>query len=171
MPSRSNAAASVCRTPRARDVANAPVMALLDSTSAAARFGATVSLAACLALGIAGCGSGAETPTNQVSAGKTTSIASASGHTTASVSVDGAIVEGRNTFVVTFDPADATLTQASAFMPAMGHGAPTAPTIQMDGTTYRVSNFIFAMPGLWQVTLDVGVNGADDKVEFSVDVP
>ncbi len=146
-------------------------MALLDSTSTTARFGATAWLAACLALGVAGCGSGAETPTNQVSAGKTTSITSASGHVTASVSVDGAIVEGRNTFLVTFDPADATLDQASALMPAMGHGTPTPPTIQLDGTAYHVSNFIFAMPGLWQVMLDVGVNGASDRVDFSVDVP
>jgi hypothetical protein len=56
-------------------------------------------------------------------------------------------------------------------MPAMGHGTPTPPTIQLDGAAYRVSNFIFAMPGLWQVMLDVGVNGANDRVDFSVDVP
>jgi hypothetical protein len=119
-----------------------------------------------------GCSGQSETPDNQVEPGQALEVAGVEGHATGRVRVDGdSVVEGRNAFLVDFEPSDTTLTQASALMPAHGHGAPAAPTITHTQTGYRVSDLILAMPGLWDVRLVVDVAGAADRIEFSVDVP
>jgi hypothetical protein len=118
------------------------------------------------------CGGTTETPSDQVEPGQTITVAALNGHTTGYVRVDGnSVVEGRNAFLVDFDPNQTALTQASALMPAHGHGSPATPTITRTQTGYRISDMIFSMPGLWNVLLDVDVAGVRDRVEFSVDVP
>ena len=118
------------------------------------------------------CGSAAETPSDQVEPGRSTSVAALKGHTTGHVSVDGtSIVQGPNAFLVDFDPSETQLTNASALMPSHGHGSPKPASIAQTDTGYRVSDMILSMPGLWNVFLDVQVGDTPDRVEFSVDVP
>lgn len=88
-----------------------------------------------------------------------------------SVALDGdAVIRGENLFLVQLGDDRATLTAASAVMP--GHGHDTAsPSIERDETTYRVSGLLLFMPGRWEVTLELDVDGASDHAVFSVDVP
>lgn len=118
------------------------------------------------------CGGAGETPSDQVEPGRSTSVAALKGRATGHVSVDGtSIVQGPNAFLVDFEPSETQLTHASALMPSHGHGSPKPATIAETDTGYRVSDMILSMPGLWNVFLDVQVDGAPDRVEFSVDVP
>jgi hypothetical protein len=79
--------------------------------------------------------------------------------------------QGRNVFLAQFDPPSTVLVGATAFMPVHGHATPAPPTIAEQDGGYRISDFIFSMPGLWNVTFDVTLDTKSDKVEFSLDVP
>ncbi len=121
------------------------------------------------ALALVACGS-PESPKNEITAGETLTVTGDSGVATAKITAGSTIAEGRNTFLVAFQPSGVDLTAASAMMPSMGHGSPT-PTIAATATGYTVSNVIFSMPGLWEILLDVTVDGKADRLEFSTDVP
>jgi hypothetical protein len=120
---------------------------------------------------LSGCGSGTEAPANELPEGQSLAVQSAAGIATGTVSTEGGhFGQGPNAFHVAFDPASTELTSASAFMPVHGHGTGT-PTITRDASGYAVSNVVFSMPGLWNVTFDIGVGTKSDELEFSVDVP
>ncbi|HVW25611.1 MAG TPA: hypothetical protein VHC69_09585 [Polyangiaceae bacterium] len=122
------------------------------------------------ALGVA-CGSSG-TPANELEQGKTLTVASAEEAIETHVSAEGGhYAQGKNTFLVAFDPSKTVLDMASAFMPVHGHATPAPPTISQTSDGYRISNFIFSMPGIWDVTLDVTLENKSDKVEFTLDVP
>jgi hypothetical protein len=119
-----------------------------------------------------GCGSGNGTPADQLGQGQTLKVASDAMSIPTQIKADGNhYAQGRNTFVVQFDPTSTVLTKATAFMPVHGHGTPAPPSITEDAGDYRISDFIFSMPGLWNITLDVTLNDKPDTVEFSLDVP
>lgn len=118
-----------------------------------------------------GCGSGAETPRDELLPGTTLTIASADGAATGHVSAEGGrIVEGQNTILVDFEPSTTELVTVSALMPVHGHGI-VPPSVSRTATGYRVGNVIFSMSGLWDVFLDVRVSDTTDRIEFTVDVP
>jgi hypothetical protein len=127
--------------------------------------------AALAALLLVACGSSddvAQIP--RLTAGQQLTEPSAAGHATVHVSaVGGAVIEGKNAFTVTFEPASTELTGASALMPVHGHG--TEPTIEKTDEGYRVGNVVFYMSGLWNVHLDLNVDSRVDHLDFSVDVP
>jgi hypothetical protein len=119
-----------------------------------------------------GCSGGSERPSNQLEPEQTITVSALHGQASGQVSVDGhTLVEGENAFLVELSPSGADLAQASALMPAHGHGSPTAAVISRTTTGYRVSNLVFSMPGLWNVLLDVDIAGQRDRIEFSVDIP
>jgi hypothetical protein len=119
-----------------------------------------------------GCSSGTDTPADQLAQGQTLKVASDAMSISTKIAAEGDhYAQGRNTFLVTFDPSSTVLTKATAFMPVHGHGTPAAPSITQEDDDYRVSDFIFSMPGLWNVTLDVTLKDKADTVEFSLDVP
>ena len=160
--------ATICRT-RSRDPGARPIGVYLLGVSA--RVGA---LAIVVVGGFSslGCGSSGSQK-DELGQGQTLTVASDANAIQTKVSADGDhYAQGRNTFLVQFDPATTVLDKASAFMPVHGHGTPAAPTIAAeDGGGYRISDFIFNMPGIWDVTLDVTLADRSDKVEFSLDVP
>ena len=121
----------------------------------------------------AGCGSGGGDPANELVEGQTLKVDSEALSVSTKVWADGEhYAQGRNTFLVEFDPSSTVLDKASAFMPVHGHGTPSAPGItQENDGSYRISDFIFSMPGQWNVTLDITLKNKADKVEFSLDVP
>jgi hypothetical protein len=130
------------------------------------------SLAVLAAASLVACGGGADTAENVLGQGQALTVESDSGLVKTVVRAEGDhYAQGRNTFLVQLKPATAMLDEATAFMPVHGHATPAPPTISMSGSDYRVANFIFSMPGLWNVTLDVSAAGKTDKVEFSLDVP
>jgi len=116
------------------------------------------------------CGGGADSAGNRLEAGHALTLESAHGYTTGEIQASGRIAQGSNTFDVTFDPTSTELVGANAFMPVHGHGTARATVTQVPGG-YRVENVILSMPGLWDVTLDVRVEGHTDALEFTVDVP
>lgn len=129
-------------------------------------------LLAVLGAGASACGGASGTPADELGQGQTLTVESTSGLVTSEVRAEGNhYAQGRNTFLVQFDPATTELVKASAFMPVHGHATPAAPSISMSGDVYRISDFIFSMPGLWNVTLDVSQGAKSDKVEFTLDVP
>jgi hypothetical protein len=118
------------------------------------------------------CGGTSDTPANELGQGQTLKVESASGLVTSEISAEGNhYAQGRNTFLVQFEPATTELVKASAFMPVHGHATPAPPGISMSGDIYRITDFILSIPGLWNVTLDVSEGMKSDKVEFTLDVP
>jgi len=104
--------------------------------------------------------------------GKTLTVASASAGIKTQVSAEGGhYAQGKNTLLVVFDPSKTVLDDASAFMPVHGHGTPEPPVVSQVDQEYHVSNLILSMPGLWDVTLNVTLDGKKDTVEFSLDCP
>jgi hypothetical protein len=92
----------------------------------------------------------------------------------AHVQLEGdALVQGSNVVDVAFVPADGasavTLVDASAFMPAHGHGT-NAPIVVDAGDGYRLEDLNLFMPGHWEITLDVRVGDADDSFLFAAEV-
>jgi hypothetical protein len=119
-----------------------------------------------------GCGSSSAGTEGQLEQGKTLTVASDAHRVTTEIAAEGDhYAQGRNSFLVQFDPPTTVLVSATAFMPVHGHATPAAPKISEQDGGYRISDFIFSMPGLWNVTLDVAVDAKADKVAFSLDVP
>jgi hypothetical protein len=118
------------------------------------------------------CGSSDGAPKDELGQGQTLTVASQKSAIETKISaVGGHYAQGKNEFQVVFDPTTTVLDSASAFMPVHGHGSPAPPTITQADGGYRISNFIFSMPGTWNVTLKVTLDDQPDKVEFSLDVP
>jgi outer membrane biogenesis lipoprotein LolB len=87
------------------------------------------------------------------------------------VSTTEPIKLGKNELVVTFPSRPGTeLVQASALMPAHGHGS-KPPTVERDGDAFRVSNLVLYMSGRWEVRFALRVDGQDDEALVTVDVP
>ena len=130
---------------------------------------------ACLVLAAAAlpaCGSSSEDTPAELQAGSTLTVASSDGTATGHVSVEGpAIVEGPNSFLVEFEPSATELVTASALMPVHGHGTPAPPTVSALSPGYRIDRMMLNMSGLWDVFLDVRVEGESSRIEFTVDVP
>lgn len=80
------------------------------------------------------------------------------------------VVRGENAFEVRFSEPGARLSSVSAVMPSHGHDT-TVPLIERDSGGYRVSGLLLFMPGRWDITLELDVDGAPDRAVFSVDVP
>jgi hypothetical protein len=128
----------------------------------------TVVVAAALAFG---CGSSSDGTTG-LEEGKSLTVESDAKRVTMELSAEGHdLAQGRNTFLVQFDPPTTMLVGATAFMPVHGHTTPAAPKITEQDGGYLISDFIFSMPGLWNITLDVAVDAKADKIAFSLDVP
>ena len=81
---------------------------------------------------------------------------------------------GKNELVVTFPSgppgAAVELVQASALMPAHGHGS-KPPTIEKVGEGYRVTNLVLYMSGRWEVRFALRVDGHDDEALVGIGVP
>lgn len=87
------------------------------------------------------------------------------------VSATEPIKLGKNDLLVTFPSRARTeLVQASALMPAHGHGS-KPPVVERAGDGYRVSNLVLYMSGRWEVRFALRVDGRDDEALVTVDVP
>jgi hypothetical protein len=65
---------------------------------------------------------------------------------------------------------DPILTDASAFMPAHGHGVRAAVLPLEAETEYEVADLALFMPGRWEVRLDCRVGALEDGATFVADV-
>jgi hypothetical protein len=107
--------------------------------------------------------------------GKTLSLVSE--HARARVDVtpvtDAVFKQGLSTLDVAITPLGgdgiATLEAAHPFMPAHGHGTSAPVVVAVDGG-YRVEELNLFMPGRWEVTLDLTVDGFQDTAGFALDV-
>lgn len=83
------------------------------------------------------------------------------------------IIQGENIFHVALEPIDpgapAEVTAASAWMPAHGHGT-SIPIVTALDAGFEVSELMLFMPGDWEVTFDVEIDGSTDQLDFAVDV-
>jgi hypothetical protein len=85
---------------------------------------------------------------------------------------DDPIVQGRGTLIVDLSPLAgqrASLESVRTFMPAHGHGSST-PVVSERGGSFRVEELNLFMNGLWDVYLDLKVDGADDGAAFVIRV-
>lgn len=79
---------------------------------------------------------------------------------------------GKNDLVVAFPSLASTeLVQASALMPAHGHGSRPPIIERTSEGTYRVRDLILYMSGRWEVRFALRANGRDDEALLTVDVP
>ena len=135
------------------------------------RRGAFLVATACVALAAEACGGAPPKSEARLEAGTPLELRSDGGLATATVEAEnGHLAQGKNALRVQFDRADVALDAASAFMPVHGHPAP-APSVTRASSYYRVTDLIFTMPGLWDVTLDISEGSKTDEMVFSVDVP
>jgi hypothetical protein len=81
--------------------------------------------------------------------------------------------QGRNRISVHVTPsepgAEVTLSGASAFMPAHGHGL-DADIQPASGGDFEVGGLDFFMPGRWEITLRCAIDGAPDEAVFAAEV-
>ncbi len=81
---------------------------------------------------------------------------------------------GSNDLAVVFSSArsaaETELVQASALMPAHGHGSKPPVIEKVDGG-YRVRALVLYMSGRWEVRLTLRTEGREDEALFTVDVP
>jgi hypothetical protein len=88
------------------------------------------------------------------------------------VSTVAPIKLGKNELVVTFPSrAGSELVQASALMPAHGHGSRPPVIEPAPEGGYRVRDLILYMSGRWEVRLGLRIDGRDDEALVTVDVP
>lgn len=137
-----------------------------------ARIAALAAASSLFAAAAVGCGSSDAAPKGELEQGQTLTVASVKSNIETKVSAEGGhYAQGKNTFLVVFDPSKTVLDSATAFMPVHGHSIPAAPSITQTDQGYRISDFIFSMPGIWDVTLRVKLGDQPDTVDFSLDVP
>jgi hypothetical protein len=73
------------------------------------------------------------------------------------------VQRGINTFSLSIHAADVMVmpsadanVEVTAWMPAMGHGAPTDPrVVTADDGSYRIDDVVFSMPGTWELRVRV----------------
>jgi hypothetical protein len=88
------------------------------------------------------------------------------------VSTPEPIKLGKNELVVTFPSRTGTeLVQASALMPAHGHGSRPPVIERAPAGGYRVRDLILYMSGRWEVRFALRADGHDDEALVTVDVP
>lgn len=121
---------------------------------------------------LAACGSSDDTSTPELREG-TVRVQSRES-TLVDVSATQPIKLGKNDLMVTFPSragaASPELVQASALMPAHGHGS-KPPTVERAGEGYRVTDLVLYMSGRWEVRFALRVDGHDDEALVTVDVP
>ena len=81
------------------------------------------------------------------------------------------VVRGSSSIeLVTSAPKSGLAISIAPFMPAMGHGSATAPTVvDQGGGVYVASDVVMPMPGTWQLRTTIGGPCADTLV-IDVDV-
>lgn len=123
------------------------------------------------ALCLAACGSGDGESSHEVVPGQPLSVASTGGLAVGTIRVDGVqINRGQNAFLVGFNPSTTEISSASTLMPAHGHGS-VSPSFAREGDEYRISDVVFNMPGLWEVRLELAIDGKPDRLVFNADAP
>ncbi len=94
----------------------------------------------------------------------------AAGDVAIAVMPSAPIQRGTNAFTLaTAD--DATHVDAIVWMPAMGHGAPREPRVVREGTTYRIEDVVFSMPGTWELKVNVTCPMRQGTRAFRFEVP
>lgn len=116
-----------------------------------------------MAILLLGCAGPADVPAGDDS-GTNAALASDSGALLVTVTTEPAssLVRGQNTVVLQIDsaetgePTDALDLTMVPFMPSMGHGASTQPTVQPLGSgRYRFDDVTIPMAGLWELRVTV----------------
>lgn len=68
-------------------------------------------------------------------------------------------------------PLDGLMLTVTPWMPQHGHGTSVSPTVTPNGNgTWTVSNLYLAMPGQWQLRVDVS-GAVNDELVASFDIP
>ena len=79
---------------------------------------------------------------------------------------------GKNDLTVTFPSRAGTeLVQASALMPAHGHGSKPPIIERGEDGGYRVRELVLYMRGRWEVRFALRADGRDDEALVTIDVP
>jgi len=120
-----------------------------------------------LVCALAGCG-GVD-PTGPTSSGTVAITATPS----------GAIHRGSNEFTLKLTAGsiapgskEHTSVEVTPWMPAMGHGAPSDPTIvDNGGGTFSVKDVEFSMPGTWELRVKVTSDVGNGTSTFKYEVP
>ena len=144
-----------------------------------------------LVLGLSACGGAADSgdggvadagiPTACPASDATQSVASAAGTYTVDACASPAPpVRGENAFAFAITtaagaPATGLTVSVQPWMPDMGHGSPTTPTVtDLGNGVYQVTNVVFQMGGLWQLRTTLtgsSESSASDSaiVQFTID--
>ncbi len=91
----------------------------------------------------------------------------------------GAVHRGTNSFSLKLAVGSAapsskehTTVEVTPWMPAMGHGAPSDPTVTEVGPgTFTVEDVEFSMPGTWELRVKVSSDLGSGTNTFKYDVP
>jgi len=118
--------------------------------------------------GLAACSAGDDTPVPQLREGSVSVMSRE--QNLLEVSAPAPIRLGKNDLAVVPGRAGAELVDASALMPAHGHGT-RPPTIERTAEGYRVRDLILYMSGRWEVRFSLREGGRDDEALLVVDVP
>jgi hypothetical protein len=71
--------------------------------------------------------------------------------------------------LATSKPLDDAGVQLTGSMRYMDHGTFRAVTVQSEGGHY-ILNLPFIMPGEWEVDLDIGISGRQNKIQLEIDL-
>ena len=82
------------------------------------------------------------------------------------------VARGGNSFAIHIEHPHEVAVEATAWMPAMGHGATTAPRIaKIDGENFRLDEVIFSMAGAWDLRVTVACSHGISTRTFRYEVP
>lgn len=102
-----------------------------------------------------------------------------SGDVAITVTPEGDVHRGSNTFTVKLAAGsiapgtkEHTSVEVTPWMPAMGHGASTDPTIVETGPgSFRVDEVMFSMPGTWELRVKVASDVGSGTSTFRYEIP
>lgn len=81
---------------------------------------------------------------------------------------------GPATLTMTITDADGPVLDAdvavAAWMPDMGHGVQSPPTVTEDGDGVYVATWIYPMPGFWELTISVDAAAGEESLLVTYDV-
>jgi hypothetical protein len=119
-------------------------------------------------LALSGCGSAQQSSVPVFTTTALEAVTSVSGARSLSVFEEADHPLSRGLNALRIEVRGGTLTRVTTWMPAMGHGSATEPTLRVEGSGYVLEQLVLVMPGRWELRCEL--DGGEDHAVLTFDV-